>query len=324
MREVAIRTDVSPEQNEELEWALQSMANGKAPGIDGLPAEFYKAFWDVVGEDLLAMLNDSLVGGQLPLSCRRASLTLLPKKGDLSEAKNWRPEVMGQVTHADQACCVPGRSILNNISLVRDVLEVADWHGLISLDQEKAFDRVEHQYLWDTFGAFGFSPGFVSMVRVLYCNIESVLKELSGVQLAEDLPRFYVAAYADDVVVGVTGDSCEVTLNPNTAHRFLSLSDGNKKVEYVGYQSDLHGYRPVALTSYLMKALERLVLTCLHSLVGSAMEPAKHWGGGAIIYLLLFTLYTADFTHNTTTCHLEKFSNDSIIVGYISDGNERE
>uniref|UniRef100_A0A674PDY1 Uncharacterized protein n=1 Tax=Takifugu rubripes TaxID=31033 RepID=A0A674PDY1_TAKRU len=48
--------------------------------------------------------------------------------------------------------------------------------GLISLDQEKAFDRVEHQFLWKVMERFGFSPGFIAMIRVLYCDIESMLK----------------------------------------------------------------------------------------------------------------------------------------------------
>ncbi|KAI4901298.1 hypothetical protein NFI96_027601 [Prochilodus magdalenae] len=41
------------------------------------------------------------------------------------------------------------------------------------------------------------------------------------------------------------------------------------------HPSYLHGYRPVALTSHLLKALERLVLTYLHSPVGSAMDPLQ-------------------------------------------------
>ncbi|KAK3558600.1 hypothetical protein QTP86_021661, partial [Hemibagrus guttatus] len=76
---------------EELHEALQRMENGRASGIDGLPAEFYKAFWAVIGQDVLDVLWDSVRGGQLPLSCRRAVLTLLPKKGDLTHLKNWRP-----------------------------------------------------------------------------------------------------------------------------------------------------------------------------------------------------------------------------------------
>ncbi len=111
------------------------MQPGKAPCIDGLPVEFFKAFWSVLGEDLLEVLNDSFVKGLLPLSCRRAVLTLLPKKGDLTDIKCWRPVsvlccdykilakalanrlagVLEQVIQSDQTYCIPGRSIFDNI-----------------------------------------------------------------------------------------------------------------------------------------------------------------------------------------------------------------
>ncbi len=75
----------------ELYKALQGMESGKAPGIDGLPVDFYKSFWAELGVDLLQVLSDSLSKGMLPLSCRRAVITLIPKKGDLTDIKNWRP-----------------------------------------------------------------------------------------------------------------------------------------------------------------------------------------------------------------------------------------
>lgn len=37
------------------------------------------------------MLNEGLAEWRLPLSCLRAVLTLLPKKGDLTDIKNWCP-----------------------------------------------------------------------------------------------------------------------------------------------------------------------------------------------------------------------------------------
>ena len=53
---------------------------------------------------------------------------------------------MEQVIHSDQTYCVPSRSIADNVSLIRDVIDVSRLLkldvGLISLDQEKAFDRV--------------------------------------------------------------------------------------------------------------------------------------------------------------------------------------
>lgn len=73
----------------ELYKAQQGMESGKAPGIDGLPVDLYKSFWAELKEDLLEVLNESLAKGRLPLSCRRAVLTLLPKKGDLTDIKCW-------------------------------------------------------------------------------------------------------------------------------------------------------------------------------------------------------------------------------------------
>ncbi|CAM2100444.1 unnamed protein product [Caretta caretta] len=184
----------------EFSEALRRMPTNKSPGMDGLTVEFYRAFWDILGPDLVTVWAESLQSGVLPLSCRRAVLALLPKKGDLRDLRNWRPisllsmdykivakaislrlgSVMADMVHPDQTYTVPGRSIFDNLFLVRDLLELGRRDGLsfalLSLDQEKAFDRVDHGYLLSTLQAFGFGPQFVSFLRVLYASAECLVR----------------------------------------------------------------------------------------------------------------------------------------------------
>ncbi|CAM2114727.1 unnamed protein product [Caretta caretta] len=176
------------------------MPTNKSPGMDGLTVEFYCVFWDVLGLDLVIVWAESLQSRVLPLSCRRAVLALLPKKGDLRDLRNWRPvsllstdykvvakaislqlgSMLADVVHPYQTYTVPGRTIFDNLYLVRDLLEMGRRDGLsfvlLSLDQEKAFDRVDHGYLLGTLRAFGFGPQFVGFLQVLYADAECLVR----------------------------------------------------------------------------------------------------------------------------------------------------
>ncbi len=72
---------------QEVTAAFGQLKSGKSPGIDGLQPEFYKHFWHCIGEDLCEVFCVCNKDGMLPVSCQRAVLSLLPKKGDLSLLK---------------------------------------------------------------------------------------------------------------------------------------------------------------------------------------------------------------------------------------------
>ncbi|KAI4903398.1 hypothetical protein NFI96_004732 [Prochilodus magdalenae] len=47
---------------DELQTAVSQMAPGRAPGIAGLPVEFYKTFWEQIGRDLFLMFDRVYTG----------------------------------------------------------------------------------------------------------------------------------------------------------------------------------------------------------------------------------------------------------------------
>ena len=65
----------------EDELLIHGMARGKAPGLDGLPLEFYLSFWHLLAPDVLTVLNFSFREGHFPISLRSGIITLLFKRG---------------------------------------------------------------------------------------------------------------------------------------------------------------------------------------------------------------------------------------------------
>ena len=64
-------------------------------------------------------------------------------------------DVLGIVINEDQTWCIPGRCIFSNFYLIRDIITYTNQKGtkgyIISIDEEKASDRVDRQFLFDIF-----------------------------------------------------------------------------------------------------------------------------------------------------------------------------
>ena len=81
-------------------------------------------------------------------------------------------KVLSFIIHPDQTCSIPGRSIFSNVTISRDTFDYIERTNetaiLVSLDQKKAFDRVNRSFLLDLLVAVGFSPDFCRWIATLY------------------------------------------------------------------------------------------------------------------------------------------------------------
>jgi len=79
-----------------------------------------------------------------------------------------------RLIHPDQSGFIPNRSIFDPIRLAKMMIEYADISeedgALIALDQEKAYDRISHDYLIETLQTFNLPNMFINTVKALYSN----------------------------------------------------------------------------------------------------------------------------------------------------------
>ena len=169
------------------------MKNGKSPGEDGIPKEFYEFFIDELKDILCELLNNIRLNGEIPESQKNAIVKLLFKKGDHRELKNWRPvsllntdykilskiltarlsKIMHIITPIEQKCGVKNRQmndVIRNIDLIIDQM---DEGYLVLIDQQKAFDRVNQEYLIGVLEKVGINGKMLDMVKAMYNNITS-------------------------------------------------------------------------------------------------------------------------------------------------------
>ena len=179
----------------ELTHALSLTPNVKTAGYDGLPYEFYKTFWALLSQDFFDVhhlsLNDKPT---LPYSQTTSLLTLLHKKADKRLLKNWRPlsllntdykivakaisirfeAISPTILSPTQTAHVPGRTVFENLFLTRDVLLYSEQKRipgyLISIDQEKAFDKLNRDFLYRVLAKMNFGDRILKWIRTIYTD----------------------------------------------------------------------------------------------------------------------------------------------------------
>ena len=183
---------------DEIKNAVKRFQKNKTPGDDGFSVEFYEAFLDLLGSDLLDCYNEAFQENKLSISQRRGIISLIPKSEEnLNEITCWRPitllnvdyKILARIIamriepflpcliHSDQTGFIKGRYIGQNIRLLNDLMNYVDENKipgiLLFIDFEKAFDTLEWNFMNQALEKFNFGPKIRKWIKILYNDIES-------------------------------------------------------------------------------------------------------------------------------------------------------
>ena len=198
---------IDPSQNEniggfiscdEVRTAILDLNKNKSPGEDGLTPEFYLKFCNQIVPYLTELYNNIYFSENLAHSMKKGIITLIYKnKGNVSELKNWRPISLLNLDYkiltkllANRLKCITdeilnplqtsgskGRNILNNVLNIKNIIHYIKQNNLkaalISFDNEKAFDRLEHNFIKKVLKKFGFHKNFLKWIDIIYKDMSS-------------------------------------------------------------------------------------------------------------------------------------------------------
>ena len=183
--------------------AISSLGNGKSPGIDGIPNEVLKL--PEMRGPLLQCCNTLLSEGKLPSSLLTSLLIVQPKKGDLSQATNYRGialmptisklfdrlllyrlrKVLNPHLRTHQNGFRPNRSTQQHIMCLRILVDAAEGHQDYPLvgvfvDFSKAFDSISWSALCSILNQWGVPTVLINAIFAVMEGHQIIVKTDDG------------------------------------------------------------------------------------------------------------------------------------------------
>ena len=205
-----ISTDIptGPLSQAEVDMAVKAIKNGKAPGLDGLPPEFWKL--TKVRKHLRTFCNQTYFGNR-PAEWGFSGLIPVPKKGDLRIPDNYRGIALSQIAAKVYNRCIlnrirpvidkvlrtnqngfrKGRSTTSHILALRRIVEELRNYNreaiIIFIDFRKAFDSITREKMFQILAAYGIPEEIVDAIKIMYQDTSAKVITPEGISEAFDI-----------------------------------------------------------------------------------------------------------------------------------------
>jgi len=173
---------------------------GKSPGNDGLTVGFYKHFWPQIKSLVCDSILAGIEKGEMSATQKQSIIRLIRKKDkNACDISSWRPislmnvdakilsrlisarfeEVIEELLSVEQLAYISCRNIADGSRLIDYVI---NYHGknnrggyLLALDFKRAFDSIEHNFMYEVLHNFGFPDRILNLIKTLYKGAESAV-----------------------------------------------------------------------------------------------------------------------------------------------------
>ncbi|KAL6586072.1 hypothetical protein OROMI_002716 [Orobanche minor] len=178
---------------DEIRSCVFDMEGDSVAGPDGFGIKFFQICWDIISSDVFDAVVDFFSGSPMPRAFTTTTISLIPKNNNPQSWKDFRPislynstykiiskilskrlaSILPSFINSAQSGFIKGRNITDNILTAHEVthdISQSMTNTIIKLDMEKAYDRINWNFIFQVMTRFGFSVVWVNFIKSCSSN----------------------------------------------------------------------------------------------------------------------------------------------------------